>query len=393
MSLDYFRIERGLDINGNVVIFEGVGPAGGTTDTDEALIGSVYIDTGSGTLYVKNTAGAGLDKWSVQASKSYVDSVASGLDLKSSVKVATTGPLPASTAAGTGAGKTLTLSAAGILTVDGVSLVLGDRLLVKDQALTHADHGIYTVTTEGTISAAAVLTRSTDADTNNEVTAGMFVFVTDGTANADTGWALVTNDPINLDTTALQFSAFSSSTTSPELAFIRSFIGKDAAGSETPIYTSTNFVSTGTSLETAIGSLDAELGPNVTTGTYIAPASNINTNIQSLDTSLAEVSLETSANNVTAAVTLDSVPVATTNTVIWMVQAVNAALSTSRYTVTIQASNDGASSVKYTATNGMKHGSNINGLDITVDMSAGTMRLRVNSTTSVNVTARRVTAF
>jgi len=145
------------------------------------------------------------------ATKAYVDSVATGLDVKASCRVATAAALPACTPAGAGVGKTLTANAVGVLTVDGVATVLNDRILVKNQ-VAGADNGIYKVTTEGTAGVAFVLTRATDCDTNAEVTAGTFTFLEEGTANGDKGFVLVTNDPITVDTTALAFSHFSSTT-------------------------------------------------------------------------------------------------------------------------------------------------------------------------------------
>lgn len=123
------------------------------------------------------------------APKKYVDdSVAaavSGLDVKASVRAATTA--------------NITLS--GTQTVDGVALVAGDRVLVKDQSTASAN-GIYVV-------AAGAWSRSTDADTSAEVTAGLYVFVEEGTTNADSGWMLTTNGAITLGTTALTFTQFS----------------------------------------------------------------------------------------------------------------------------------------------------------------------------------------
>lgn len=145
------------------------------------------------------------------ASKAYVDSVAAGLDLKEAVRVATAAAMPANTAAGSGVGKTLTMDAVGILTIDGVNTVLGDRILVKDEtAGADVDHGIYEVTTEGTGGVAAILTRADDFDGSpaGEVSNGSFAFVQEGTANASTGWALITADPITVDTTAIEFSQF-----------------------------------------------------------------------------------------------------------------------------------------------------------------------------------------
>lgn len=114
-----------------------------------------------------------------------LSSVASGIDWKESVRAATTA--------------NITLSAP--QTVDGVSVIAGDRVLVKDQS-TGSQNGIYVV-------AAGAWTRAADADTSAEVTGGMAVWVNEGTANADTGWVLTTNDPITLATTALVFTQFS----------------------------------------------------------------------------------------------------------------------------------------------------------------------------------------
>jgi hypothetical protein len=144
------------------------------------------------------------------ATKAYVDATTTGLDVKASVRLATTAALTA-TASGTGVGKTLTNSGTqAVFAVDGVTAVVGDRVLVKNQS-TAKDNGIYTVTTVGTVSTNWVLTRATDADNSptGEVTAGMFTFVEEGTVLDNTGWVLTTNNPITLDTTALTFAQFS----------------------------------------------------------------------------------------------------------------------------------------------------------------------------------------
>jgi hypothetical protein len=89
-------------------------------------------------------------------------------------------------------------------TVDGITLVLGNRVLVKDQS-TGAQNGIYTVTTLGT-GANGTWTRATDADTAGELNSGALVPVEEGTVSADTLWMLTTNDPITIGTTALVFA-------------------------------------------------------------------------------------------------------------------------------------------------------------------------------------------
>lgn len=120
--------------------------------------------------------------------KAYVDAARAGLDVKQSVRAATTGSDISLTNTTT--------------TLDGVTLADGDRVLVKDQT-DKATNGIYIVSTSG------VWARSADADSSAEVTAGLFVFVSEGDANADSGWVLTTNDTITLGTTDLDFAKFS----------------------------------------------------------------------------------------------------------------------------------------------------------------------------------------
>ena len=122
------------------------------------------------------------------ATKGQVDGIISGLDVKQSCRVATVGPITIATGLNSGD------------VIDGVTLANGDRVLVKDQTAP-AQNGIYV--------AGVTPARSTDADTSAEVTAGLFTFVSEGTVNADSGWYLMTNLPITLDTTALQFVQFS----------------------------------------------------------------------------------------------------------------------------------------------------------------------------------------
>ena len=126
------------------------------------------------------------------ATKAYVDAARSGLDVKQSVRVATTAAINLST----------DLEAGDV--VDGVTLVAGDRVLVKDQG-TASENGIYVAVA----SAAGAASRATDADTSAEVTTGMFTFVSEGTVNADNGFVLTTNDTITLGTTGLTFVQFS----------------------------------------------------------------------------------------------------------------------------------------------------------------------------------------
>ena len=131
------------------------------------------------------------------ATKNYVDGVAQGLDAKPSVKLATTANI-ASLAGGAPS------------TLDGITLVLGDRVLVKNQT-TAAQNGIYTVTTLGT-GANGTWTRATDMDAWAEVP-GAFTFVEQGSTQADTGWVATADQGGTIGTTAIPWAQFSSAGT------------------------------------------------------------------------------------------------------------------------------------------------------------------------------------
>ncbi|MFS2124693.1 phage tail protein [Pseudomonas sp. Pseusp97] len=138
-------------------------------------------------LIVSNAASVELkiDPSVVLATREYVDNsivtALNRLDYKQSVRAATTA--------------SITLS--GLQTLDGVALVAGDRVLVKNQT-NAVDNGLYVV-------AAGAWKRATDADENSEVTPGLTVVVESGTSQADSIWQLVTDGAIVLGTTALAF--------------------------------------------------------------------------------------------------------------------------------------------------------------------------------------------
>ncbi len=130
------------------------------------------------------------------------------LSWKDSVRVATAAALPAVTYDnGTaGVGATLTADAVGVLTVDGIATVLGDRILVKNQ-VAGLQNGPYDVTVEGTAGVAAVLTRSPLSDEAAEVPSEA-VFVQEGTANGDSGYTQTANAPVTMGTTVLVYVQF-----------------------------------------------------------------------------------------------------------------------------------------------------------------------------------------
>jgi len=150
-----------------------------TLDSLTAPVGDVSLNSNKITDLAEPTNA------SDAATKAYVDAARTGLDVKASVKAATT--------------QNITLS--GTQTVDGVALTAGDRVLVKNQT-TGSENGIWVVD-------ASTWSRSEDADTDAKVTPGMFTFVEEGTDNGDSGWVLTTDAPITVGTTPLVFAQFS----------------------------------------------------------------------------------------------------------------------------------------------------------------------------------------
>lgn len=110
--------------------------------------------------------------------KSQLDAAIAGLKWKQPVRAATAANI------------TLT----GAQTIDGVGVVAGDRVLVKNQTA-GAENGIY-------VAAAGAWTRATDFDAASEV-GGAAVFVSEGAANGNSQWQMTTDDPVTVGTTAL----------------------------------------------------------------------------------------------------------------------------------------------------------------------------------------------
>lgn len=145
--------------------------------------------------------------------KNYVDNLAAGLDPKGSVKAATTANIAGITYAATGGTSARGQITAAPSVLDGVTLALNDRLLLKDMT-DGTVNGIWKVSTLGT-GANGVWDRATDFDNDNEVTAGAFTFVEQGTVNDNTGWMLATNNPITIggaSGTALVWTQFNGGT-------------------------------------------------------------------------------------------------------------------------------------------------------------------------------------
>lgn len=179
----------------NPTTFAGYGIA----DNSANLAAAIADETGTGSLVFANspalagtptapTAGSNANNTQI-ATTSFVQTVAQvfaqGLSIKSACRVATTANITRS----------------GLLTIDGITLVAGNRVLVKNQSI-GSENGIY-------VAASGAWTRASDFDDSGDVTSGAFTFIEDGTVNSDSGWVLTTAAPITLGTTALAFTQFS----------------------------------------------------------------------------------------------------------------------------------------------------------------------------------------
>ena len=204
----------------------------GATETDLAGLTSLVIDDitingqaitttaankdiqmtphGTGTVIVPSgyEDRAGFQNQSL-ANKAYVDQVAQGLDTKPSCRLGTTANLSATYSNGTaGVGATLTASSNGALSLDGSTPSVADRILVKNQT-SASENGIYTVTTVGDGSTAFVLTRATPEDQPSELSGGAFVFVEEGSLNANNGYVFTHTGAPTFGTTDLDVAQFS----------------------------------------------------------------------------------------------------------------------------------------------------------------------------------------
>ena len=150
------------------------------------------------------------------ANKSYVDAAIAGLSAGKqliNVLAGTVNPLSACTPAGAGVGKTLTVNAAEVLVIDGITIPLNGRVLIQDQVA--AQHnGVYDLTTLGTVVIPWVLTRATDLDQAAEVTVDVWTFVEQGTVNHDAGFKIDTA-PATIDTDPFVWVQFSSTAAPP----------------------------------------------------------------------------------------------------------------------------------------------------------------------------------
>ncbi len=159
----------------------------GYVDTQDALRLALTGGTLTGALAMSTNKITGLGTPTADtdaANKSYVDSVAQGIDAKASCRAATTG----------------NISLSGTQTIDGVAVIAGDRVLVKDQS-SAAENGIY-------VAAAGAWSRASDANTWDELVSA-FTFVEQGTTNGNNGYICTISAGGTLGVTAVTWAQFS----------------------------------------------------------------------------------------------------------------------------------------------------------------------------------------
>lgn len=203
-----------ISANGNIYSTALYSPLGSLTLGSFAGNNSVYLKpTGTGTIDANSariTSVAEPNAATDAATKNYVDTVAQGLAVKQAVVAATTGTLAVATGGtvtynnGTGGvGATLTTTGSFLLIDTANIQVVGDRILVKNEA-NSVWNGIYEYVNSTTI----VRTSDFDNSPGTEI-AGAFVFVQDGSTNKNTGWVCNNVNPVIVGTSPINFTQFS----------------------------------------------------------------------------------------------------------------------------------------------------------------------------------------
>ena len=146
--------------------------------------------------------------------KSYVDAIQAGIVIKAAVSAATTTALSGLTYTNglSGVGAKLFPNVNGALVLDGVTLDIQQRVLIKDQGASGVgntfENGFYEVTRVGSGSTSWELQRSNDSDEVDEVVAGAFAFVLEGTRNNGNGFVHLTREPVAIGTSAIEYTQF-----------------------------------------------------------------------------------------------------------------------------------------------------------------------------------------
>lgn len=198
------RAINGVNFDGSaaITVTASAGTLTGTTLNSTVVTSSLTTLGSSASLpgSPTTTTQSPSDNSTKVATTAYVDAAVIGQNFKEAALVATTANL-----VGVYLSNVFTYTATGTNSIDGVTLALGNRVLVKNQTTTF-QNGWYVVTTAGALGVAGVLTRSSDANTSGEFKAGDSSFVTSGTTQSATTWAYTGVDSPTLGTDAITYA-------------------------------------------------------------------------------------------------------------------------------------------------------------------------------------------
>lgn len=382
MAQDVFNVSLGLgiDLDDGTIggrVISGTGAPGGDTGLQDGVpIGSIYlrIDASSSisAIYQKITNVGNVSDWLETPSKDYVDAAIGGLSWRDPALVRDN-TLYANIAAAE-------LAANVADTVDGITIQAGDRLLFTN--LTTGNENVYIVS--------GATTNWTFTEDIKPAEDGDAILIQEGT-NADSQWVY----------TGTVWVQFANSTSLAELGFIRAFIGKNAPGSETPVYSSADVVTQNTNLENAIGELDASIGDRIyTEDNFVTDGETLTQSIDSLDQAVAANSVvRTVVTGITTTfTTVDSLLVDDYQGAKWLVVAFSEGNPDRKRAFEIWAINDGtavadATEVDFNRYSRLRTGP-IPGLDFDVIVSgtgvAQVMELQARANAAITVHATRL---
>lgn len=234
--------------------------------SDIVTASTARTNLGLGTMATQNASSVAITGGSVTgmgspssgsdvATKTYVDNLVAGLKTRIITRVATTTNVD------------LTADLQNGDTIDGITLVTGDKVLVKNQSSASAN-GIYDVVASGTA------TRNTDYDTIAEL-AGQIVVVQEGTTNGDTIYLCTTDTNATLGSSDITFTIIEPANTGT----VTSVAVADSGSSEFTI-TGSPVTSSGT-ISLAVNSINAtKIGSGTVDNTEFGYLNGATSNIQ-----------------------------------------------------------------------------------------------------------------
>ncbi len=363
---------------GEVEHYELQAAPGGDTRSDNAVIGSTVVDSVSGIVYKKHTAGAGAGNWSKYMTEADVIAITGGDSVYDPATLADTTTYATVTAAETAANIGDSL--------DGVTISSGSTVLLTD--LTVGVDGVYDVTG---VSGNWSFALATDNNPNPEP--GDTVQIISGT---DAGNVFFFNDSNTWIVVPLSIAGIVS-----EAAFHRLYTGKPSIGAVLPLYTEENQIADGDTLTLATDKLDIKIGANPADDAILTGTDAIGVQLAALSAAvIAGTGVTGTEDGVTSAV-INSFLADEFQTVKYSVNVQeDGTQNTSTFELTVMhnghASADATGNPRIIRGAFGKIGSKITGLDVDVVMTgvgaAQSLAVTITSTPSVNIRWSRISA-